>query len=135
MQPGGGEPRWVDRLVVEAIQFDLIRTFGGMPGLRDESSLESALARPRQRFAYEPSTDLAALAAAYGYGLVRDHPFNDGNKRVAFVTMGVFLGLNGQEIDAPETEVVVVMLNLAAGELSEEHLADWIRSRLTTAAR
>ena len=135
MQPGGGEPRWVDRLVVEAVQFDLIRTFGGMLGLRDESSLESALARPRQRFAYEPATDLAALAAAYGYGLVRNHPFNDGNKRVAFVTMGVFLGLNGQEIDAPETEVVAVMLNLAAGELTEEHLADWIRSRLTTAAR
>lgn len=105
-----------------------------MPGLRDEPSLESALARPRQRFAYEPATDLPALAAAYGYGLVRDHPFNDGNKRVAFVTMGVFLGLNGQEIDAPETEVVAVMLSLAAGELSEEHLADWIRSRLTTAA-
>ena len=95
MQPGGGEPRWVDRLVVEAVQFDLIRTFGGMPGLRDEPSLESALARPRQRFAYEPSADLAALAAAYGYGLVRNHPFNDGNKRVAFVTMGVFPGLGG----------------------------------------
>ena len=95
MQPGGGEPRWVDRLVVEAVQCDLIRTFGGMLGLRDESSLESALARPKQRLAYEPANDLAALAAAYGYGLARDHPFNDGNKRVAFVTMGVFLGLNG----------------------------------------
>jgi len=135
VQPGGGEPRWVDRLVVEAVQFDLIRTFGGMPGLRDEPSLESALARPRQRFAYEPSADLAALAAAYGYGLVRNHPFNDGNKRVAFVTMAVFMGLNGQEIDAPETEVVAVMLNLAACELTDEHLADWIRSRLTTAGR
>ncbi|MFH1833643.1 MAG: type II toxin-antitoxin system death-on-curing family toxin [bacterium] len=135
MQPAGGEPRWVDRLVVEAVQFDLVRAFGGMSGLRDESSLESALARPRQRFAYDPSTDLAALAAAYGYGLVRDHPFNDGNKRVAFVTMGVLLGLGGLEIDAPETEVVAVMLNLAAGELTEEHLADWIRPRLATAAR
>lgn len=135
MEGAGGEPRWVDRLVVEAVQFDLIRTYGGMPGVRDEHALESALARPRQRFAYEPSSDPAALAAAYGYGLARDHPFNDGNKRVAFVTMGVFLGLGGQEIDAPETEVVAVMLNLAAGELTEEQLADWIRSRLTTAAR
>jgi death on curing protein len=66
---------------------------------------------------------------------VRDQPFSDGNKRVALVTMGVFLGLNGQEIDAPETEMVAVMLNLAAGELSEEQHADWIRSRLKTAAR
>jgi death-on-curing protein len=135
VQPGGKEPRWIDRLVVEAVHFDLIRTFGGMPGLRDEPGLESALARPRQRFAYEPSSDLATLAAAYGYGLVRDHPFNDGNKRIGFVSMGVFLGLNGQEIDTPETEVVAVMLNLAAGELTEERLADWIRPRLTNVGR
>lgn len=126
------EPRWVERLVVEAVHFDLVRTHGGMPGLRDDTSLESALARPRQRFAYAAGSDLAALAAAYGYGFVRDHPFNDGNKRVAFVTMGVFLGLNGHEIEAPETEIVTVMLDLAAGELAEEQLADWIRSRLTT---
>jgi death-on-curing protein len=114
VQLGGKEPRWINRLVVEAVQFDLIRTFGGMPGLRDEPGLESALARPRQRFAYEPSSDLAPLAAAYGHSL---------------------LGLNGQEIDAPETEVVAVMLNLAAGELTEEHLADWIRSRLADGRR
>ena len=135
MQPGDKEPRWIDRLVVEAVQFDLIRTFGGMPGLRDEPGLESALARPKQRFAHEPSSDLATLAAAYGYGLVRNHPFNDGNKRIGFVSIGVFLGLNGQEIDAPETEVVAVMLNLAAGELTEEHLCDWIGSRLTHVGR
>jgi death-on-curing protein len=135
VQPGGKEPRWIDRLVVEAVHFDLIRTFGGMPGLRDEPGLESALARPRQRFAYEPSSDLATLAAAYGYGLVRDHPFNDGNKRIGFVSMGVFLGLNGQEIDTPETEVVAVMLNLATGELTEERLADWIRPRLVNVGR
>jgi death-on-curing protein len=135
VQLGGKEPRWINRLVVEAVQFDLIRTFGGMPGLRDEPGLESALARPRQRFAYEPSSDLAPLAAAYGHSLVRNHPFNDGNKRIGFVIMGVFLGLNGQEIDAPETEVVAVMLNLAAGELTEEHLADWIRSRLADGRR
>src|SRR5450759_5826278 len=103
-----------------------------MAGLRDDTTLEAALARPRQRFAYAAGSDLAALAAAYGYGFVRDHPFNDGNKRVAFVTMGVFLGLNGHEIEAPETEIVTVMLDLAAGELAEEQLADWIRSRLTT---
>ena len=73
---------------------------------------------------------MAALAAAYGYGLARNRAFNDGNKRVAFVAMAVFLELNAQVLDAPETEVVTVMLDLAAGEITEEQLADWLRSRL-----
>jgi death-on-curing protein len=128
------EPRWVDRLVVEAVHFDLIREHGGLPGLRDEHALEAALARPRQRHAFEPATDLAELAAGYGHGLVVNRPFNDGNKRIAFVTMAVFLALNGRELEAPETEVVAVMLALAAGELDEEELAEWLRSRLLDAA-
>ena len=126
--------RWVDRLVVEAVQFDLVRTHGGMPGVRDEHGVESALARPRQRYAYEPATDLAALAAAYGHGLAANHPFNDGNKRIAFVTTAVFVGLNGWEIEAPEDEVVTAMLALAAGELGEEELASWLRSRMVETA-
>jgi death-on-curing protein len=126
------EPRWVDRLVVEAVQFDLIRTYGGMPGVRDEHGLESALARPRQRYA--PAAELAALAAVYGHGLAANHPFNDGNKRIAFVTTAVFLGLNGWEIEAPEDEVVTAMLALAAGELGEEQLASWLRSRMIETA-
>jgi len=130
--PWLGQPRWVDRLVVEAVHFDLVRAHGGLSGLRDEAGLESALARPRQRFAYQPESDVAALAAAYGFGLTRNHPFNDGNKRVAFVTMGVFLGLNGHELEAPEFEVVTVMLDLAAGELGQDQLADWIRPHLLT---
>jgi death-on-curing protein len=128
------EPRWVDRLVVEAVHLDLIREHGGMPGLRDEHALEAALARAQQRFAYEPTVDLADLAATYAHGLARSHPFNDGNKRIAFVTMAVFLGLNGFEIDAPETEVVTVMLALAAGQPNEEEFAVWIRSRLSPTA-
>jgi death-on-curing protein len=124
------EPRWVQRLVVEAVQFDLIRAHGGMPGIRDEQGLESALARARQRYAYEPTSDLAGLAAAYGHGLVTSHPFNDGNKRIAFVTMAVFVGLNGYEIDALEEEVVTVMLALAARELDAGRLASRLRSRL-----
>ncbi len=76
------EPLWVSRVVVDAIQTDMLLTFGGMPGLRDDDPLESALARPKQRLAYEPTADLAALTAAYGYGLARNHPYNDGNKRV-----------------------------------------------------
>jgi len=75
------------------------------------------LARAKQPRAYDSAADLATLAASYGHGLCRSHPFNDGNKRIAFVTMSVFLGLNGQEIDAPETEVVEVMMSLAASEL------------------
>jgi death-on-curing protein len=128
-----GEPRWVDRLVVEAVQLDLIREHGGMPGLRDEHALEAALARPQQRRAYRVRADLAELAAAYGHGLASGHPFHDGNKRIAFVTMAVFLELNGVELEADEAEVVTVMLAVAAGEMGEEQLADWVRTRTATA--
>ena len=127
------EPRWVSRVVVDAIQTDMLITHGGMPGLRDENQLESALARPKQRFAYEPTADLAALAAAYGYGLARNHPYNDGNKRIAFVVMAVFLGLNGLEFTASEADAVTTIVALASGDLDEETLADWIR--LHTARR
>jgi death-on-curing protein len=116
--------------VVDAIQTDLLLTHGGMPGLRDEKAIESALARPRQRFAYEPNTDLARLVAAYGYGLVRDHPYNDANKRVGFVVMAIFLGLNGYEFTASESDVVTTIVALASGGLDEETLADWIRERI-----
>jgi len=131
---GREEPRWVDRLVVEAVQFDLIREHGGMPGLRDEHGLDAALARPRQRLAYEPDADLAELAAGYGHGLAASHPFHDGNKRIAFVTMAVFLELNGVELQAAEADVVAVMLALAAGELDESGLAAWLRARTLDAA-
>jgi death-on-curing protein len=114
-------------LVVDAIQTDTLLTHGGMPGLRDENALESALARPRQRFAYEPDTELARLAASYGYGLVRDHPYNDGNKRVGFVVMATFLGLNGYDFVASESDVVTTIVALASGNLDEEMLADWIK--------
>jgi death-on-curing protein len=117
----------VSRLVVDAIQTDVLITYGGLPGLRDADLLESALARPRQRFAYDATTDLAALAAAYGFGLASNHPYVDANKRVAFVTMAVFLGLNGLEFTAAETEVVTTMVALASGTLDEDDLADWIR--------
>ncbi|MGV8083582.1 MAG: type II toxin-antitoxin system death-on-curing family toxin [Coriobacteriia bacterium] len=125
------EPRWVSRLVLETVHLDLLRTYGGMPGLRDKGGLESALARPQQKQAYEPDSDLPALAAAYGFGLARNHPFNDGNKRIAFVTMAVFLGLNGYDIEAPEAEVVTVMVGLAAGKTAEGELANWLRSRIS----
>jgi death-on-curing protein len=117
-------------MVVEAVQLDLIREHGGRLGVRDEQGLESALARPRQWHASAPATDLAGLAAVYGHGLTTKLTFNDGNRRIAFVTMTVFLGLNGQSIEAPEPEVVTIMLGLSAGEIDEEDLAAWLRSRL-----
>ena len=123
----------MDRLVAEAVQFDLVREHGGMPGLRDEHALEAALARPRQRLAYQPEADLAELAAVYGHGLATGHPFHDGNKRIAFVAMVVFLELNGVEFEADEAEVVTMMLGLASGELSEEQLAVWVRTRSAVA--
>jgi death-on-curing protein len=133
MTTARGEPRWVDRLVVEAVQFDLVREHGGVPGLRDEHALEAALARPRQRLAYHPGADLVELAAVYDHGLATGHPFHDGNKRIDFVTMAVFLELNGVELEATEAEVVTVMLALAGGELDEDRLAEWLRSRTADA--
>ena len=115
------------RLVVDAVHSDMLLTYGGLPGLRDEGLLESALARPSQRFAHDATADLAALAAAYGFGLARNHPYADGNKRVAFVTMAVFLGLNGLDFTATEAEVVTTMIALASGTLDEDALAGWVR--------
>jgi death-on-curing protein len=122
----------VTRLVVDAIQTDMLVTHGGLPGLRDADLLESALAPPRQRLACEPATDLTALAAAYGFGLARNHPYRDGNKRMAFVTMAVFLGLNGLEFTATEAEVVTMMIALAAGAIDEEALAEWVGRSIRT---
>jgi death on curing protein len=124
------EPRWISRLVVDAIQTDMLLTHGGMPGLRDENALESALARPRQRFSYNPEADFAVLAAAYGYGLARNHPYNDGNKRVAFVVMAVFLALNDYELVPSETDVLTTIVALASGDLNEETLESWVRSHI-----
>ena len=118
----GEEPTWLPRSAIEAAQADQIRTHGGQLGLRDEGLLESALARAKQRWTYAPNSDLADLAAAYGYGLVRNHPFLDGNKRIGLVAMNMFLILNGQEIEAPEPEVVEKVLAIAKGELDEETL-------------
>ena len=121
------EPTWVTRETVLAIQEELLARFGGFPGLRDEGLLDSALGRPQQRFAYE-SPSLFELAAAYTYGIVKNHAFADGNKRVGFMSAYVFLGLNGIELDVGEEEVVLHTLALAAGEESEAEYAAWLRA-------
>lgn len=118
------------RIVVEAVHFDQVRAHGGMAGMRDEAALESALARPRNKYAYARKADHAALAAAYAFGLARNHPFNDGNKRVAFVVAVVYLELNGREFEAADEEVVGRMVALAAGRLTEPKLAAWFRLRM-----
>jgi len=125
------EPRWLSAVHVLHIHSDQVQAHGGSLGLRDRALLESALERPRNRFHYEPDADLAAVAAAYGFGISSNHPFIDGNKRVAFQAMYLFLGLNGFRIDAPEEEVVALVLSLANGALDELSLADWLREYLS----
>lgn len=123
------EPRWLSRLVVDAIHHDQLREHGGMPGVRDENVLESALARPQQRWHYADDADLPALAAAYAFGLVKNHPYRDGNKRIGFLAMVTFLGLNGHAFGADDEDVVRTFISLASGTISEDDLAQWIRSR------
>lgn len=123
------EPVWISRELAEAVHSEQLRAHGGRLGLRDENLLESALARPRQRWAYEEGIDLAELAAAYGFGIAKNHPFIDGNKRTALVSIGVFLRMNGVRLMASEPEAVEVMLGVASGELGEPALAAWCRQR------
>lgn len=122
------EPRWLSKTVILAIHADQIREHGGSLGIREMGLLESALDRPRNRMNYGSDSDLEILAAAYGFGIARNHPFVDGNKRVAFQAMYVFLGINGLEITADEEEVVRMALALAAGDLTEAELAGWLRN-------
>ncbi len=125
----------MSRLVVDAIHADILATHGGLPGAGGNDLLEAALARPQQRYAYEADADLPSLAAAYGFGLARNHPYPDGNKRVAFVVLAVFLGLNSLDFIAEETDVVRTILGMAAGEIEEDDLAEWIRGHVRERSR
>ena len=125
------EPRWLALVHILAVHSDQIQAHGGSLGLRDRGLLESALERPRNRFLYEPTSDLPSLAASHGFGIAKNHPFIDGNKRVSFQAMYLFLGLNGLRIDASEEEVVAIILSVASGELDEPGLAVWLREHVT----
>ena len=121
--------RWIDAAVLRAVHEEQLAEHGGATGTRDEGLFESALARPLHLAAYgEP--DAAALAAAYGYGLARNHPFVDGNKRTAFVAVELFVDLNGYDLAATDADCVLTMLDVAAGTLGEEEIAAWIRTHL-----
>lgn len=122
------EPTWLKREILDEVHADQLKQHGGLPGLRDENALESALARPKNRWAYQSEGDLFDLAAAYGFGLATSHPYTDGNKRIAFLAMYLFLGLNDFDLEATPAQVVETMLELASGSLGETELGDWLRT-------
>src|SRR5690606_18024705 len=115
---------------LEALHFQQLRRFGGLYGVRDEGAVEAALARAIHKWSYDRAEDHADLAAAYGFGLARSHGYSDGNKRIAFMAMAVFLEMNGWTLEVAEEDVVDTMLRLAAGDLEESALADWLRDHI-----
>ena len=123
------EPIWLDIDIVLDFHVEQLALFGGADGIRDRGLLESALARPINKFGYG-ETGLAALAAAYGFGIARNHPFIDGNTRTALASIIVFLGLNGVDLDAPPEAATAMILSLAAGEIAEDVLASWIADHI-----
>ncbi len=130
------EPRWLQAAVVESVHLRQLSEHGGASGIRDRALLETALAEPLQLASYaDPAPDLCALAAAYGYGLAHLHPFVDSNKRTSFVATLLFLRINGFDIEATQESRYETWLSLAAGELKEEELANWLRQRIIAAHR
>lgn len=120
-------PVWLDRALVLALHQQLIAEFGGAAGVRDEGLLESALARPRNAAAYGAPT-IFELAASYAFGIARNHPFVDGDKRTALAAADVFVQLNGHDLAASEVEAVAVFRDLAAGEIGEADVAGWVEA-------
>jgi len=121
---------WVLDEIVRAVHDEQLAEHGGLSGIRDMGAVLSALARPRNLANHEDCTDLARLAAAYAYGIARNHGFSDGNKRTALVTADLFLMLNGYELTSSPAENVLTILGIAEGSLSEEELAAWIRNNI-----
>tara|TARA_R110002095_G_scaffold206687_1_gene190939 strand:- start:2121 stop:2510 length:390 start_codon:yes stop_codon:yes gene_type:complete len=121
--------KWILESVAHAIHDAQLAEHGGLPGARDITLLQSALGKPQNLENYE-SPDIAALAASYGYGISRNHPFNDGNKRTAFVVVELFLMLNGYELTADDGACVLTMLDVASGSMTEEAFASWIRENI-----
>ena len=123
------EPRWIGEPVILAVHDRQLGEHGGPSGVRDAGALGSALARPINRWGYGED-DPCALAAAYAFGIARNHPFVDGNKRTAWVAARLFLRLNGHALSFSQADAVAAVLALAAGELTEDELAEWLRGRL-----
>ncbi len=123
---------WLERVPLELLHLESVADHGGLPGLRDEGLLESALGRPLNMSRYEQVDDIPMLAACYGVALAKNHPFMDGNKRAAFIGMVVFAELNGLRIVADQVEATEVMLAVASGEMDMEQLAQWLRAQIKT---
>lgn len=124
------EPKWLNEKQIRLLHADLVRRYGGSSGLRDRDLLQAALARPRNVFNYEEGADLADLAAAYWHSLVRNHPFVDGNKRIGFTAMRLFLWLNSQRLTARPQEAYLATMAVAEGDRRRDESASWIRERL-----
>jgi death-on-curing protein len=123
-----GEPRWISKVALVVLHDRSIGLHGGAPGIRDEGLLDSALARPLNRFHYEAEADICALAATYLVAVASNHPFVDGNKRAAFLAAGLFLRKNGRRFKASQAEAARVVLRVAAGDHDLDALAEWIRN-------
>ena len=121
-----GEPRWISRKALLLLHEESLAEFGGARGLRDEGLLDSALARPQNTHHYNAESTLADLAAAYGFGLAKNHAFVDGNKRVAYLGMGLFLAIHGYRLKPNQVDAIETMLGVASGEISERALSEWI---------
>ncbi|ANY80107.1 death-on-curing protein [Microvirga ossetica] len=124
------EPRWISRQALLLKHAESLRLFGGADGLRDEGMLDSARARPVNAWSYRGEAGIAQLAAAYAFGLSKNHPFIDGNKRAAFIACVGFLKLNGLNLVASQLEAYRTMIDLAAGAMSEEEFAAWIQANI-----
>jgi death on curing protein len=128
------EPIWLTREEVLAFHEEQLREHGGLAGIRDEGALDGALGRPPNLFHYEKA-DLPALAAAYAHGIAKSHPFNDGNKRAAFISAYVFMGLNGLDLTLTEPKAIEVMLLLAAGGMDQNAFADCLRQNTSSSGQ
>lgn len=125
-EPAKGEPVWLTAVQAKMLHAEALKLFGGSLGVRDEGLLQSALARPQHRWTYEEAATLFDLAAAYGFGLAKNHAFVDGNKRVALLAIRAFLYRNGYAFNPEEVETVTMMEGVASGDVSEGLLAEWI---------
>jgi death-on-curing protein len=121
------EPVWVEKEALLLLHAKGLARFGGMEGVRDEGLLDSPLARPRNAFHNDGQRDVAAFAACYAFGLAKNHPFADGNKRAAFMAVGLFLGANGWKLDAAPIEAIQAVVALAGGEIGVAEFATWLR--------
>jgi len=121
---------WIDARAILFLHDESLAMFGGARGLRDEGLFESALTRPLNQHLYKPDSVIAELAAAYAFGLAKNHPFVDGNKRTAFLALGLFVALNGWNLETTQVDAIDTILSLATGSLDESSLANWIRDRL-----